>query len=145
MVKDFIQKFKYLRVENGGNRKVFIFKNFVVKIPNTFGAFNIEDFLLGVECNLREFKNSFYSFGLPTITLVFVNIQPRCEVLNYNGSCDYMTPKDIPYYDGLTLKEQRILMVDSWKRNFGYWRGKLYKFDLGDSTGKIPYIELNYF
>lgn len=116
-------------MKKGITRIVFVFKNFVVKIPNFTCSHN--HFLQGCYANwserkyCKDFKNAIYdgnmyewvapsyycsAFGL-------FQIQAKCQ----------------PLYKDLTNKQKKFYKplcgTDNKKENFGYYKGKLVCID----------------
>ena len=121
-----------MKIERGCTRIVFVFKKFVIKIPNLLVQY--DHFLYGLLANLQE-KNM-YGKHKDLAKVFYCNklgiflIMEKAEVvsndIDIGEFCDLLTDK----YKDDKLKE---FMLSDWKpSNWGYIRGRLVKIDYGD-------------
>jgi hypothetical protein len=111
--------------KTGVTRTVFIFKNFVVKIPNTRHSWH--NFICGINANINENNswkyNSFYPEKISLLCPIiwaswggWIVIMKRAEVCPNETDINY----DI---------WQRNGFWDNKPENFGWYKGKLVKID----------------
>ena len=122
-----------MKVKLGATRKVFIFKNFVVKVPN---AHEYRLFLNGILGNLQE--KAFSKMGRYDLAKVkfcdilgLVLIMERAQMVDVEN-VDYENFKDKleEIYKDDDMKE--FMLSDAKPSNWGYIKERLVKIDYGN-------------
>jgi len=114
-----------IKIKNGSTRIVFIFDNFVIKIPNFLYSHN--NFLLGCIANWKERKftkdfkclPNYYNKISPSLFCSYfglLQIMKKCEPLNRD-----ITDKEILYFKDITIETK--------SSNFGILKDKIVCLD----------------
>jgi hypothetical protein len=121
-----------VKVELGATRRVFVFKNFVIKIPNTQ---EYRLFLHGLLANLQE--KLWSSIDRPDLAKVkfcdklgLFLIMERAKVIGNDVSPDLLIPMLEEKYKDDDMKE--FMLSDAKNSNWGYVKGILKKIDYGN-------------
>lgn len=121
----------YIRL--GATRRVFVFKDFVIKIPN-IQEYRL--FLHGILSNLKEksiYKNCKNRDDLAKVKfcdkLGLILIMERAEELNKNINWLNFKEKIYEKYENDNMKD--IMISDCKPTNWGYINNKLIKIDYG--------------
>ncbi len=118
-----------MKIELGATRRVFIFKKFVIKIPN-IQQYNL--FLHGILANLQENLFSGIHSDLANVIwcdkLGLILIMEKAKILN-NEDWDIVDIL-IKKYEDDEMKE--FLLSDFKPSNWGYINNKLVKVDYGN-------------
>jgi hypothetical protein len=117
-----------MRTELGATRKVFVFKRFVIKVPNTQ---EYRLFLHGILANFQEKLWSGYHADLARVLwcsfLSLVLVMERADVISDDDSL--LEQLEAKYADD-DLKE--FLLRDHKSSNWGYIGNRLVKIDYGN-------------
>ena len=114
-----------MKIIKGTTRIVFIFKNFVIKIPN--GTYSHLNFLNGCYANWSEWQfcknfedHELYQRVAPSLFCIYfglLQIQQKCDLLNRE-----LTDEELDYF-------REVRGGESKPNNFGFYKGRIVCLD----------------